>query len=324
MYVVTEADATPGTCSQPMPAARSAAISLRTAAERASPTAMRTTRLPSPARRASRGPALVGRVRVEPEPLGVAPAHGEDRLGHAAVKGQGVGGEQQAVGAQREQVGISRPGADDEHAPRRPGIGGFVELGKRKRGGGRDMAGKREVGRSAFEQAGPEPPADDRIAQPPQHAFAHLGGEFAEPAEGGRQQRLDHPPQLHRQHRGVAVGGDGDGNRRAVDDRGRGEIGQMRPVDHIDRHAGSPHPRRNARIARLVAGGDEGQRSTGHVVGGDVVTAFHAVGVGEGGEIEGGSAAISVSFASVRARRRSFCSAASPSPMTSTRRPATA
>jgi hypothetical protein len=114
-------------------------------------------------------------------------------------------------------------------------------------------------------------------------------------AERRRQGRLDLRPQALAQHRGGAAGADRDDYRRAVDDGAEADIGELGPVDDIDRHTPLPGCG-GERLRILPAERADRQRNPAkvipapgacedrHAAGGRRRTQLPKIGVGMGGE----------------------------------------
>lgn len=100
--------------------------------------------------------------------------------------------------------------------------------------------------------------AGPRAGQQGRDLVAHRAGEFGQRAEIGRQRRLDPRPDQPRQHRRIAFGGDGDGDRGAIDDRRGVEIALVGLVDDVQRHPLGPRSKLRSIAVRTVVG-DENQ-----------------------------------------------------------------
>ena len=154
-----------------------------------------------------------------------------------------------------------------------------------------DAAGEDLLGDRAGEEARPEVPAAGGRVERPRNAAAQALGETGEIAESRREHALDAGADMAGEHRGDAFAGDGDGKRRAVDDRRRVEIAKLGPVDDVDRHAGLAGERPDFAVALLRPGGGEDQRRAGEIGGGRPGAAPVGMGgdqVGAGFLVEGG------------------------------------
>ena len=96
-------------------------------------------------------------------------------------------------------------------------------------------------------------------------ALAQPVGEAGEIAEGRREHSLDAGADVAGKHRRDALAADGDGKRRAVDDRRRVEIAKLGTVDDVDRNAGLVGERPDLAVALLRAGRGEDQRGAGEI-----------------------------------------------------------
>ena len=162
-------------------------------------------------------------------------------------------------GAERQQVPRPRPRADEGDPPLGR-AGRAVGQRRLQHGGGLALrAAAMRPPRGAVEGPGPErapPLARDARG----HRAAQAPGERRVGAEAGVEHLLDLRPDAAGQHRGRALRADGDDDRVAVHDGGRGDVAELRPVDDVDGGA----RRLGQRVQRRVEPGaprrDERQR----------------------------------------------------------------
>ena len=249
----------PGTTSTAMPAARQAAISSPARPKiSGSPPLSRTTRRPLLASVDHQrvdvvllaGGAVAG--LADQHLLGLAAREFEHVTDDQIVEQDHVGRLQRAHRAQRQQLRIARPGADQGH---RAGLGRRapalrVSASKSSKSAVRRcLFGLRQ--RVRGEQL-PEAPARrerkagglDRVAPAPRR--------FRPGGKAARDQRLELRADRLAEHRRGAVGRNADHQRRAIDDRAEGEVAEFRLVDDVDRHAGSARGLREARGIGVV------------------------------------------------------------------------
>jgi hypothetical protein len=120
-----------------------------------------------------------------------------------------------------------------------------------------DGATCQRIARGALEHPGPE-----GAAHLPGHAGADIGaqapGQCRQAAEVARQHALQPGLDLAGHDRSRALAADGDDDRVAVDQRGRGHVAQFGLIDHVDRTAIGPGQSIQAGVDRRAAGADEG------------------------------------------------------------------
>ena len=189
----------------------------------------------------------------------IAPAHGDDGIRHQRVVHDDVGLLQQALRAQRQKVLGSGTGADqpDEAGFLVAGVEQALRLAARRiRAPGLQMGSDR-----AGEEAGPEAAALDAAGNDAHDRVAEALGKAGEITGLARQHRLDARADVTGEHRADAGGGDGDGDRRAVDQSADIEVADLRPVDGIGRNAERPRSDDDGGVLRLLAAGgkDEGR-----------------------------------------------------------------
>ena len=181
---------------------------------------------------------------------GVAAALRDDRLRHQPVVDDDVGLLQRALGAERQQVLGAGTGADQRDVARRRSERGSRSSSDAERLGLGlvDPAGEDLLGDRPGEEARPEAAAvrgGGRASRP-----TRSRSRSARPArspKAGASSRLDPRPDVAGKHRGDALAADGDGERRAVDDRRRVEVAKFGTIDDVDRHAGRAGERRGYR-----------------------------------------------------------------------------
>ena len=134
---------------------------------------------------------MVALALADIDPLGVAPAHGDDGVRHQRVVDDDVGLLEDALGAQRQEIGRAGAGADQPDEA----VLGVVRSASRSRVAEAarllDVAGERGVGDRAIEEGRPEAAARLALRQKPVRGGPEGVGRAGEHAEAHRQQRLD-------------------------------------------------------------------------------------------------------------------------------------
>src|ERR1700722_853951 len=147
----------------------------------------------------------------------VASRHVQHVVGHETVVNDNVSLAEQALRAQRQQVGCSRPGANQVDHPGPRGRTAVVELVCEQGGGFAVAIGKDEVGDAACEDIFQHAPAYRYVG----HVSAQLGPETicegGQPTVGGRYHGLDAAAENAGEHRSCPGGGYSDCHRVAVD-----------------------------------------------------------------------------------------------------------
>ena len=186
--------------------------------------------------------------------------------GEAVVEND-VGGFQRAHGFQRQQLGIARAGADQEHAALHGlrlhrGFDRFANQAARFA----LFAGKRRFARGAVEHAFPEfaprTPRRELLGD----GVAEVSGKTGQSIETWMQLALEQGAQALGEHWRGAFGADGDRHLAAIDDGRHDEAAQSRLVGNIDGHAKRPGDRGNAGVFVIVAGGGNDQRPAAHLI----------------------------------------------------------
>ena len=171
---------------------------------------------------------------VRRDALGVAAGEFEHGFADAIVVHDHVRLAEQPLGAQRQQVGGTRPGADQEHHAVGGGLAGEGggELGARLV----LPAGEQQFRGAAGEQLLQGAPPGGEIGQASAEFGPEFIGERGQAAERRRHRGLDARADEPRQHRRRAAGSDRDRERVAIDDGGHDERAELRPVDDVHRH----------------------------------------------------------------------------------------
>ena len=211
--------------------------------------------------------AVVRAALADVEALGVTTRQGQHFLRHQPVIDHDIGALQQAMGLQGQEIGIARAGADQMHhsSDRCRLIARAIEHADQFAPRADLVAGQRHLADAAGKDAVPEAPPRARLGQRAAHLLAEDLGEARHPTDGGRQDALDLGLELARQRRRRAAGRDGDGDRRAVDDRRHDEARELWRVDHVHRYRAALGRQRYARLQLLVFGSHEDQRHAGEV-----------------------------------------------------------
>ena len=196
--------------------------------------------------------AALAAALADEHALGVAPHAVEHRVGDELVVEHDVGILQHLQGAQRQQIGIARAGADQEHGAGRTLRGTAVAI----------VDAAHEVGLGAHQAAGKHRRADravhDLLPELPRrlhglgHAAAIAAHQRGEVADARGHDRLDALAQAPRQHRRMTAGADRHDHVAAIDDRREHEAGKVRTVDHVHRNAGLAGAGRNRLVARIA------------------------------------------------------------------------
>ena len=191
--------------------------------------------------------------------LGVAARPRQDGRRHEIVVQDGVGLLQELGGAQGQEIGIARAGADDMGDARGRHVAARgIELAQRGAARAGIVARQRQARRRSLDQAAEEGAAPGRLGDQGVDLGAEGGGETRHGAQALGQRRFDAAAQDGGQGGRGAAGRDGDHDIVAIDDGGQDEIAQRRPVGHVHRHAGRPGGALRGGITVGIAGGDEG------------------------------------------------------------------
>ena len=168
-------------------------------------------------------------------PLGIAPSAVENLGRDQLVVEHDVGALQRLQRAQRQQVGIARAGADEEH---RAGL--LLRIARGLDGAHErpfrlvPTPGERGNADRTIDHALPESPQRTRRMARAREMFAVATHQSRKIADARRQQRFDALAQAAREHRRGPAGADRDYDIAAID-HGRNEKGrQVGPVDHVD------------------------------------------------------------------------------------------
>ncbi len=170
------------------------------------------------------GEGMVTLALAHRDALGVPPAHFDDRVGDQLVVDDDVGGLQQALRAQRQQIFGTGTSPDQPDLAGRAG-GVRFEQG----------FGFANAAHQIFVKA-----AGLGFAQHGRDALTERTGETRKAAEVGWKQRFDTRADQPREYRRIALGGNRNRQRGAVDDRGREEIAFAGDVDDVHRNAAGP------------------------------------------------------------------------------------
>ncbi|CUI54064.1 Uncharacterised protein [Achromobacter sp. 2789STDY5608628] len=208
--------------------------------------------------------ARLGRVMVlarqfaHRDAFGVAARQRHDVVADQPVVQDHVGLVQRAQRLQRQQAGIAGAGADQHHAA----------LGRRQRlGQGGLQRGfsvlrallAQQAGHGAVQQPVIEAAPRAQVGVAGADALAVAFGQAGQAAQAVVEQGFDAFAQAPRQHRRHARRGNGDDDRRAVDDGRHLERRQFRIVHHVAEDAASPRGVGDRRVDAAVIGGGHRQ-----------------------------------------------------------------
>ena len=217
------------------------------------------------------GPAHPAVALADGDELGVTARARQDGRRHQVVVQDGIGLLQELRGAQGQEIGITRAGADDvgDAGRRRTTARGVllatarsIELAQHHAAGAGVIAGQHQLGRRSLDQPAPQGAAVRRLGDQRADLGAKGFGEAGQRAQSLGQDRLEALAQHGRQDGRRAAGRDRDHDVVAIDDRRHDEIAQRRPVDDVHRHRGRPGRARRCRVGIGVAGCNEGSGCT--------------------------------------------------------------
>ena len=197
--------------------------------------------------------------------LGFPPREFEDFRRHQIVEQDDVGGVQGTHRAQRQQLRVAGPGADQRHPP---GAGRGIGAGDGEQGieiAGRGIAIGIVHG-GGGEQL-PEAPARRERQVGRLHQHAPAARSLGPAGKAARQQAFDLAADRLGEHRRGAVGRDADHQRRPVDDGTEYEIAQPRLVDDVDGNAGTAGRRGEPFCLRIIGHGADRDRGAREVAG---------------------------------------------------------
>ena len=198
--------------------------------------------------------------------LGVAAAHGDDRLRHQRIVDDDVGLHQQALGAQREQVFGARTGADQRDWPsqrpvstaerrrRAAALGGMAGLPSR--------APARRRRNRARSGGGQLPLGSSRSAASRNDCASAASAPSDGDSSGSIWARIIWASTGPAPSVPIATA-----DRRAVDDRRREEIAELRPVDGVDGNAGAARVAGDPGVETVIAACRKHHHRAGQVFG---------------------------------------------------------
>ena len=226
---------------------------------------------------------MLGAALADVDALGIAAAQLDDGRGHQSVVEHHVGLLHQAQGAEGQQVGVTRAGADQVHLAQRTRRGAG-DLGLEQAFALTQLAGEHALGDLPLEHVFPEHPALLHVGEQLLDPLAEFLRQAGQLAIGGRDPGLDLGADQPRQYRRITAAGDGDDQRRAVDDGREDHAAQCWRIHHVDRNAQRLRLGRDARVEWFVIGGGDHQ---GHAlqVGAFITAQMHTALAGQRGEL---------------------------------------
>ena len=178
------------------------------------------------------GHGVVARGFADVDLGGVSAGQGEDFVGAQAVMDDDVSLAEEAEGAQADEVRGTRAGADQVDEALAGGGGG--EFGAPGGFGGGVVAGERQVGGGAGEDAFEDAAAGVYVRDRGAGFFLEAAGQPSEAAPGGGDEGLDFLAEEAGEDGGGAAGGHRDRDGGAVYDAGGGEAAEVRAVNDVD------------------------------------------------------------------------------------------
>ena len=169
-----------------------------------------------------------------------------------------VGFLQRAQALQRHEPGIAGSGADQHHVAVRNGVR-ILERLARELFRALVAAGAQRRGHRAGEHPGEKSAARADIGEFALDALAPAIGECGQRAERSVQQCLEPLADQAREHRRGAAGRHRDLHRRAIDDGGHDEAGELAIVDHVAGNARGVRGGGDRGVHRAIVGGGDHQ-----------------------------------------------------------------